>query len=153
MTIFLQLLFSVTLPWMVFQFFLLQCWIICVSDFCKPTGRPLSVSFLFRLIVLTTTLRLNSNRFYSNGIVLSCLVCNVRQLMWASCCIEKWPRDWCRLQAAQAGVLWTGAHVRGCHDIPGLWHCHLVWLPQRFPQSCGLREVPPRPRKRGTEGR
>lgn len=103
--------------------------------------------------MLTATLCLTSSHFNLRYIVLSCLACNVRQLMWVSCCIEKWPWDWCCLQAGQAWALWTGAHVCGCHDLPGLWHRHPVWLPQRLPSSRGLREVPCRPGTRGTEGR
>lgn len=122
----------------------LSCWIMCV----RP--RPICGSSLLWVILSFNC----STPFQIEQLQQQCvLLCNVSQLMCVSFSIEKWPRDWIHPQAAPAGVLWTGAHVCGCHDIPGLWHCHPVWLLQRFPQSCRLREVQPCPGERGTEGR
>lgn len=114
---------------------------------------PLSVSFIFRGTGSLTIALLKASHFHSDGIVLSYPQCKTAYAALFRCCIGKWPRDRRRLQEAPAWALWTGAHVCCCHDIPGLWHRHPVWLPQRLPPSRGLREVPRCRGKRGTEGR
>ena len=68
------------------------------------------------------------------------------------CAAENWAVEGAVAQATCIRGVWTGAHVCGSHDIPGVWHCHPVWLLQGLSQGGGLGEMPPCPGTTWTEG-